>query len=143
VVTGDRARRFESFSIDSRTVRAGDLFVAIAGPRYDGHAFVADAVARGAAGVMVSHVDTPAEPPGVPIVLVDDTVRALQALARHVRRASGAKVVAITGSAGRRRRKKSRRRSWRHATKRFGIGATSNNHIGLPLSLLELQAGAR
>lgn len=142
VVTGDRARRFESFSIDSRTVRAGDLFVAIAGPRYDGHAFVADAVARGAAGVMVSHVDTPAEPPGVPIVLVDDTVRALQALARHVRRASGAKVVAITGSAGKTTTKEVTATFLEARYQTLRNRGNLNNHIGLPLSLLELQAGA-
>ena len=99
---------------DTRTLRAGDLFVALRGPRFDGHAFVAEALARGAAGAIVER-GTPglkagpaydsvgrvlmADPHGA-VVEVGDTTRALQDLAHAVRTAAGTRVVAITGSAG-------------------------------------------
>jgi len=85
-------------SIDSRTIVPGALFVAVAGPRFDGHDFVADAVARGAAAILV-HRDVPT-PPGVPVVRVADTTRALADLARQVRRSAAIPIVCITGSAG-------------------------------------------
>jgi UDP-N-acetylmuramoyl-tripeptide--D-alanyl-D-alanine ligase len=142
VIAGDRGRRFTSFSIDSRTVQVGDLFVAIAGPRYDGHAFVADAVARGAAGAMVSRADLPGGPPAVPTVLVGDTVVALQTLAGHVRRVSGARVVAVTGSTGKTTTKEAAATFLEARYRTLRNRGNLNNHIGLPLSLLELQGGA-
>ena len=66
---------FASVSIDSRTLPRGALFVAIRGDRFDGHAYAGDARARGAAGVLVS--DAAAALPGLPAIVVDDTVVAL------------------------------------------------------------------
>ena len=104
VVSGNAAQRIERWSIDTRSLQPGDLFVAIRGDRFDGHEFVAAALAAGAAGAVVTA--TPALPeagkagPAPLLIEVMDTTRALQDGAREVRRRSGAKVVAITGSAG-------------------------------------------
>ena len=95
---GDAGRPIAGVSIDTRTLKPGQMFVAIAGPNFDGHDFVAQAVERGAAAVMV-HRDIPA-PPGVPVVRVGDTTQALKDLGRHVRMQAAIPVAAVTGSAG-------------------------------------------
>ena len=92
------------FTIDSQRVRAGDLFFAIRGERLDGHRFVAEAIRHGASGAIVSDasavpIGASGEPAGIAIV-VPDTTEALQMIAQFVRRRSGARVVAITGSVG-------------------------------------------
>ncbi len=131
-------------SIDTRTLKPGDFYVAIRGERFDGHAFVEAALAAGAGGVLVS--DPPAVPPAVLgtrlLVAAADTTRALQALARWVRRRSGAHVVAITGSAGKTTTKEIAAAflELRHRVMRSS--GNLNNHIGLPLSLLELRHAA-
>jgi UDP-N-acetylmuramoyl-tripeptide--D-alanyl-D-alanine ligase len=128
---------------DSRTMAKGDVFVALTGPRFDGHDFVEAAVDRGAALVVVSQTWA-AGRAGVlargAALVVDDPLRALQALARAVRRAVATRVVAITGSAG------------KTTTKELTAGALEptftvvknkgnlNNHIGLPLSLMQLRS---
>jgi UDP-N-acetylmuramoyl-tripeptide--D-alanyl-D-alanine ligase len=128
---------------DSRTMAKGDVFVALTGPRFDGHDFVEAAVDRGAALVVVSRTWA-AGRAGVlargAALVVDDPLRALQALARAVRRAVATRVVAITGSAG------------KTTTKELTAGALEptftvvknkgnlNNHIGLPLSLMQLRS---
>src|SRR5579863_9723440 len=85
------------WSIDSRTTEPGDVFFAIPGPVHDGHAYVNAAFGRGAIAAVVSAaVDAPAGP----LLRVPDTVRALQHLARAVRRRWGRPLVAVTGSAG-------------------------------------------
>ena len=89
-------------SIDSRRVKPGDLFVAIRGERFDGHRFTDEALRNGAVGFVVSDLTAvPAAAAGtgdVFVIVVDETVRALQLLGRYVRRESGARVVAITGA---------------------------------------------
>lgn len=139
VVAGEANVSPTGFSIDSRSIEAGQAFFAIVAAR-DGHAFVGDAAVRGAAVVVVSEaVDAPGR---ATVVRVSDTTRALQGLARAVRRQSGARVVAITGSAGKTTTKEAM------ATlleARFSVvknPGNLNNHLGLPLSLLELRHGA-
>ena len=101
IVEGDGRREFAGVSIDTRTLAAGEVYVAIRGERFDGADFAAAAVAAGAAGVVIPRDRVAAKTPGaVTIIAVDDTTAALQALAAAVRVASGTKVVAITGSAG-------------------------------------------
>ncbi len=97
---GGAEREIDGYSIDSRTVRPGDLFFAIVGPRMDGHDFVNAALAKGAAVAVVAK-GTEAKYPDAPArVRVKDTTRALQDLGAHVRRARPLRVVGITGSAG-------------------------------------------
>jgi len=99
VTSGDPARRIERWSIDSRSIAPGDLFVAIRGDRFDGHEFVAAALAAGAAGAVVASVSGPVLPeagkagPAPLLIQVADTTRALQDAAREMRRRSGAKEI--------------------------------------------------
>ncbi len=144
VIHGDRTEPIGRVSIDTRTLLPGDFFVAIRGERHDGHKFVADALARGALGAMVD--EAPAAPlagagrPASLIVQVADTVRALQDVARDVRRRSGSQLVAITGSAGKTTTKEVAAEFLSARFRVFRNRGNLNNHIGLPLSLLELRA---
>jgi UDP-N-acetylmuramoyl-tripeptide--D-alanyl-D-alanine ligase len=143
---GDPARRLDGFSIDTRTLKPGDLFFAITGERFDGHAFVAAALKAGAAGVVVTRRDVVGDAglaisgDAAPIVIeVADTTAALQALARDIRRRSGARVIAITGSAGKTTTKEVTAEFLGLKFRTFRNKGNLNNHIGLPLSLLELR----
>jgi len=129
---------------DSRTMAAGDLFVALRGPRFDGHSFAATALERGAAGVVVerSWIDGHgAALPGGGVIAVDDTLEALQVLAHAVRRAAGTQVVAITGSAGKTTTKESVAAMLAARFRVVKNKGNLNNHIGLPLSLMQLTSG--
>ncbi len=138
-IAGAAETRAGGVSIDSRSLRPGDLFVAIRGARFDGHRFVADALARGAVGALVSDAAALGTPPAAPGIVVDDTLRALQALARRVRRDSGARVVAVTGSVGKTTTKELSAALLETRYRVFRNRGNLNNHIGLPLSLLELR----
>lgn len=130
------------FSIDSRTLRPGDFFLAIVGEQFDGHAFVAEAIDRGALGVLVSDVSVLSDVSrDVVAIAVPDTILALQSLGRHVRRESGAKVVAVTGSAGKTTTKEITAAFLAERYSVFRNEGNLNNHIGLPLSLLGLRQG--
>jgi len=102
LIAGPGSAPLGGFSIDTRTLQAGEVYVAIVGERLDGHRFMGEALQAGAAGLVVSDASSvpQALDPAVIVVRVDDTTRALQRLAKQIRRASGAQVVAITGSAG-------------------------------------------
>ena len=143
---GDSHRDFERVSIDSRTIGAGEFFVAIRGDRFDGHTFIAAAMARGAMGVLVdtgavaATKDALAGQVDAVIVSAADTTRGLQAIARDVRTRSGARVVAITGSAGKTTTKEVAAEFLSTQYRVFRNRGNLNNHIGLPLSLLELRS---
>ena len=142
IVRGDPATPIGRVTIDSRTLQAGDFFVAIHGDRFDGHQFLRDAARSGAIGAMVHEAPVSSEAgTAIPALLieVDDTTRALQDLAREVRRRSGARVVAITGSAGKTTTKEVIGEFLSARFEVFRNKGNLNNHIGLPLSLLELR----
>jgi len=144
---GDPRQAFDGVSIDTRTLKPGELFFAIRGERFDGAEFAAAAIDAGAAGVVVPRgwsADTRnakalVERERSAVIEVDDTTAALQGLAVTIRRESGAKVVAITGSAGKTTTKEvtSELLSTRYRVIRNR--GNFNNHIGLPLSLVELR----
>ncbi len=141
LVKGEPARTFAGVASDTRALGAGALFVALRGERFDAHDFLADAIRAGAAGLLVE-----AAPDGtaadIVVIVVPDTLVALQALAGAVRRASGARVVAITGSAGKTTTKEVTADLLAAGGFRvFRNRGNLNNHIGLPLSLIELAAG--
>jgi UDP-N-acetylmuramoyl-tripeptide--D-alanyl-D-alanine ligase len=141
VVSGDAGALIGPITIDSRKVAAGDFFVAITGERFDGHQFVREALSRGAIGAMVQDLPD-LEGLGASIVVaVRDTIGALQDVAREVRRRSGARVVAITGSAGKTTTKEVAAEFLSSRYRVFRNKGNLNNHIGLPLSLLELRSG--
>lgn len=124
-------------SIDSRTIGAGELFVAVKGPRFDGHDFLAEAASRGAAAALV-HRDAPS-PAQLPLVRVADTTAGLADLARHVRREAAAPVVGVTGSVG----KTTTKDMTAHLLDTRGPVLKSegnlNNRYGLPLTLVRLR----
>jgi len=135
-------------SIDTRTLRPGDLFVALQGDT-DGHAFVADALARGAAGAMVHRMDprnwprhSAGSPDDAPLLVVDDTLAGLQALGRAGRVRFNGRMLAVTGSVG----KTTTKEMLRAALSAFGpthaAEASYNNHWGVPLTLAGLPADA-
>ncbi len=145
LLSGDGAAAVSGISIDTRTIAPGDLYVAIRGERLDGHDYVEAALAARAAGAVISrpmgHLPSDAVS-GRALIVVPDTTGALQRLARWVRRRSGARVVAVTGSAGKTTTKEVTAAflGLRHRVMRSS--GNLNNHIGLPLSLLELRHGA-
>ena len=125
-------------SIDTRTLAPGDLFFAIRGLNRDGHAFVPAALAQGAAGAVVEARGSSGTPEAGRkfLIRVDDTTRALGALARHRRLESGARVVAITGSVGKTTTRAAAAAAIGAAFPVFQSRSNWNNHWGLPLSLL-------
>ena len=140
ILRGSADAPIGSISIDSRALQPGEFFVAIRGERFDGHAFVADAVAKGASGVMVEDAaSVPASSPAV-VIAVGDTTAGLQQVARDVRRRSGTRVAAVTGSAGKTTTKEIAAEFLSARYRVFRNKGNLNNHIGLPLSLLELRA---
>lgn len=124
-------------SIDTRTIRPGELYWVIRGDRLDGHDFVADAFRRGAAGAVVERPVTSASPTR-PLLVVRDTLEALTSYARAVRDASSATVVAVTGSNGKTTTRSMLERALGPAGRVVATMGNLNNHIGLPLSVVRL-----
>ncbi|MEQ9199079.1 MAG: UDP-N-acetylmuramoyl-tripeptide--D-alanyl-D-alanine ligase, partial [Rhodospirillales bacterium] len=124
-------------SIDSRTVAPGDLFIAIVGPHFDGHNFVAAALASGAVAAVVT-----ARPDDVPadaaLVIVDDTLRAIERLGRAARARTGARVIAVTGSVGKTGTKETLRNILSCYGETHANPGSFNNHWGLPLTLARM-----
>jgi UDP-N-acetylmuramoyl-tripeptide--D-alanyl-D-alanine ligase len=134
---GSAVLRYDGVSIDSRTLRAGELFFAIAGPRFDGHEFLAELAKKGAAGAVV-HRDAEA-PRGFPLVRVDDTTAALGRLARHTRLRAEIPVVAVTGSVGKTTTKDMTAALLAARGPVLKTEGNLNNQYGLPLTLLRLE----
>jgi UDP-N-acetylmuramoyl-tripeptide--D-alanyl-D-alanine ligase len=144
-ICGNRNVRFSGIAIDSRRISSSVLFVAIRGEVHDGHRFCADVVQSGVNGIIID-IDAIASLPivewrqkGIACIGVKDTTRALGDLAAYHRRRFPVSVVAITGSSG-----KTTTRSMTSdiLCRRFKVLSTAgnfNNHIGLPLTLLNLE----
>ncbi len=127
--------RFGAVSTDSRTIGDGDLYVALVGDRFDGHDFVADALARGARGAVVSK-PVAGEHPDARLYPVSDTLEALGALAAHRRRALRVPVVGLTGSVGKTTTKDLTCAALEGTLRVHATRANLNNRIGMPLTLL-------
>ena len=136
---GEPAASLAGVAIDSRAVHPGDLFVALPGDRTDGHAFVGDAIARGASALMVRSDAT--IPDGPAAVRVPDTLAGLQSLAAGVRARLEATVVAITGSSGKTITKELTAAVARSRFSTVASAASFNNEIGVPLTLLNADEG--
>jgi UDP-N-acetylmuramoyl-tripeptide--D-alanyl-D-alanine ligase len=141
-VRGARDAAFTGVSIDTRSIRAGALFVAIRGPRHDAHAFLADALAAGAAGLLVA-ADAALPDAAVPAIAVDDTTRALGALGAGHRKGFAGPVVAITGSNGKTTTKEMCAAILGTLGPCLATRGNLNNEFGLPLTLLERDAAHR
>src|SRR5271166_1597213 len=121
-------------SIDTRTIQQGDLFVALQGEARDGHAFVAEALAKGAAGAMV-HRDVP---DAARLLLLDDTLAGLHRLGGYARERFTGRLVAVTGSVGKTTTKEMLRTILSAFGRTHAAVASYNNHWGVPLTLARL-----
>jgi len=128
------------WSVDSRTLRPGDLYFALRGPNHDGHAYVAEVLKKGAVGAVV---DRDVEGVTGAVLKVEDSLAALQTLASAARREWGGDVVGVTGSAGKTTTKDVIAEMLSAGFKAAKTEGNLNNHVGLPLSLLRIddQAG--
>jgi UDP-N-acetylmuramoyl-tripeptide--D-alanyl-D-alanine ligase len=135
--TGSKTPGFDitGISIDTRTLQPGDLFVALAGER-DGHDFIETALARGAAGALVSRPGMPG-----PVLLVENTLTALARLGAAARARSNAKIIGVTGSVGKTTTKEMLRRTLSAFGAVHAAEASFNNHIGVPLTLARMPPG--
>lgn len=131
------AELFSGVSTDTRAIAPGALFVALRGERFDAHDFLAQAVAAGAAGLVVDRDDGAARL-GVPTYVVPDTLVALGALARHRRRAWGGTLVAVAGSNGKTSTKELVRAALGAARRVHATAGNFNNRVGLPLTLFAI-----
>jgi UDP-N-acetylmuramoyl-tripeptide--D-alanyl-D-alanine ligase len=138
-LSGPEGRAIEGVSTDSRSIRAGELFVAIAGESFDGHEYIEAAVERGAGAVLTARPDGGAS---VPVIRVADTIEALGRFARGHRESFRGPVIAITGSNGKTTTKElcADMLEAGGARVRRTLG-NLNNHIGLPLSVLRSEPG--
>lgn len=134
---GDAGVRVRAVSIDSRSLAGGELFFALRGQRHDGHDFVPQALAAGAAGVVVERMVS-ALNPGAAVIHVDDTLAALQQLARYNREVYRVPVIGITGSSGKTSTKDLVAAALSRRFNTLKTTGNRNNEIGLPLTLLEL-----
>jgi UDP-N-acetylmuramoyl-tripeptide--D-alanyl-D-alanine ligase len=130
---------FAGVSTDSRTIERGQLFFALRGERFDGHAWVAAALARGAAGAVVER----AVDGGAAQVVVPDSLAALAALARHWRGRCRALVIGVGGSNGKTTTKELLASILQQAGPTLATRGNLNNHIGVPLTLLGLAPSHR
>jgi len=126
-------------SIDTRTLKAGDLFVALKGDNRDGHDFVRAAFDAKAGAALVTHAP---EGANGPLLTVGHTQRGLEDLARAARARSNAKILAVTGSAGKTTTKEILRLACDALGRTHASAASYNNHWGVPLSLASLPRDA-
>lgn len=141
---GGKDARFRGVSTDSRSLRAGELFVAIRGERYDGHGFLAMAHEKGAAGALVD--ERYAGPAPLPAITVEDTRRALGRLGRHWRERFSPALIGIAGANGKTTTKEMLAAILRAHAGEAGVLATLGNlntDIGVPATLLQLRAEHR
>ena len=126
---------FSRISTDTRTLQPGDLFVALVGPNFDGHEFIAQAQQKGAVGALVStEIDT-----DLPQMVVADTRIGLAILARERRQLMSGKWIAGTGSSGKTTVKEMLAAILSQKGQTLYTSGNFNNDIGVPLTLLRLQ----
>jgi UDP-N-acetylmuramoyl-tripeptide--D-alanyl-D-alanine ligase len=130
-------------SIDSRTLQAGDLFIAIRGEAHDGHDHVARAFEAGAAAAVVSRERAHELAGYGPVFAVEDTLRAMERLGVAARARSQARIVAVTGSVGKTTAKEMLRAMLNACGAAHASALSYNNHWGVPLSLTRMPKDAR
>jgi len=126
-------------SIDSRTTRSGDIFLAFKGPNQDGHSYVRQAMAKGAVGAIVSQ-DGLDIPDGFPTIVVEDTAIALGTLGQAARSRTNAKIIGVTGSVGKTGTKEALLRALARSGPTHASERSYNNDIGVPLTLSRMPA---
>ena len=136
---GDMPKGVSGIGIDSRTTGKGEAFFAIKGENFDGHDFITAAMVSGAAVCVVSEGKLPALGKfNAPLIVVDDVLGALEKLALASRERSKAKIIAVTGSAGKTTTKEALRHSLATVGKVHASAASFNNHWGVPLTMAKM-----
>ena len=137
LITGDENLEIESYSKDTRTIKKNDCYIGIKGETFDGNLFWKDAKEKGACACLLDSFEGKIEEKDpFTIILVSDTIAAIQALAHYVRIESHAKVVAITGSAGKTSTKDMIASVLKEKYKILKTPGNLNGQIGLPLNIL-------
>lgn len=141
LLQGNETKIFRGVSINSRTIKEGELFVCIKGEHFDGHDFFSDAVSKGAAGIILSNpnniLKNMIDEEGAPFVIQsENTLRALQDLASYQRSIPPFRVVGVTGTNGKSTTKEMIASIVETKYKTLKTQGNLNNHIGLPLTLL-------
>ncbi len=143
LLAGDPGAMISGVSTDSRTLRPGELFVALTGDRFDGHDFFPQAIARGASGVLGRHGSLSVPPRGwmepTALIQVGDPLYALGEIARHWRARHKARLLAITGSNGKTTTKEMTAAILSRNRSVLKTEGNLNNRIGLPLTLMGLR----
>jgi len=138
LLRGGHVQSFHGITTDSRAVSPGNLFIALHGEKFDGHAYLDQAVENGAKGLLV-HRDDGKERGNVPAILVDDTLKALGDLAHAWRKRFNLPILAITGSSGKTTTKEMAASILAQSKKILKTQGNYNNLIGLPLTLFRLE----
>jgi len=129
----------KGWSIDSRTIVRGDLFFALRGPNHDGHEHIEEVLRKGAIAVVA---DRDVEADGI-VLYVEDSLAALQRIAKKARKMWAGSVIGVTGSAGKTTTKDLLAEMLATQMKTAKTVGNLNNHVGVPLSLLRLDETAR
>jgi UDP-N-acetylmuramoyl-tripeptide--D-alanyl-D-alanine ligase len=139
LIKGDPSLPVDRLHTDTRTLLAGDCFVALRGDRFDGHAFVAQVKNRGAVAALVSHRPVSSDlPDDLGLVEVPDTLEALQRFAATYRQLLSVRTIGVTGSSGKTSTKELIASVLRTRFKTKATEGNLNNHIGVPLTLIAL-----
>ena len=139
LLAGNDDVEFKGISIDSRNIKEDHLFVPIIGERFDGHAFINNAFDGGANGTLTSKKIDTNEYPGKCIIMVEDTLKALQDISEYLLNKANIPVVAVTGSTGKTTTKEM---IYSVLSQKYSVlknEGNFNNHIGLPLTLLNIK----
>ncbi|MBI5640642.1 MAG: UDP-N-acetylmuramoyl-tripeptide--D-alanyl-D-alanine ligase [Nitrospirae bacterium] len=128
---------FTGLSIDSRTIRRGELFVALEGDKFDGHDFLQEALSEGAGAIVHRHQARPFE--GKTLIEVGNTLKALQDIAGYLRNKLNVPVIGVTGTNGKTTTKELIAAILRQRHEVLKTSGNLNNHIGLPLSIARMQ----
>lgn len=136
MVRGNGERVAFGVGIDSRTIKPGELFVAIRGPRHDGHDHIPSAAEKGAIGALVARQDVGKVPAGFSVLVVPDTLVALQRMARGYRLLLPTRIASITGSSGKSSTKEMLAAVLGTLGPTHRTPGNYNNHFGVPLTLL-------
>lgn len=127
---------FHGVSTDTRTIQPGNLFIAIKGPHFDGHDFIAQAIAKNAAAIML---ERPCNSSPLPYLQVENTIKAMGELAAHQRAQFNIPVIGLTGSCGKTTTRALIASILSEAGETLFSESSYNNEIGVPLTLLRLE----
>jgi UDP-N-acetylmuramoyl-tripeptide--D-alanyl-D-alanine ligase len=139
IVNGDPQVNVNGISADSRSIQAGNLFVALSGPNFDAHDFLADVCGKGVAAAVIDERRTSPLPQGFPCVAVSNTRRALGEIAAAYRQQFEVSAIAVAGSNGKTSTKELIASVLRQKFETLASTASFNNEVGVPLTLLQLE----